>query len=47
MSTPSDQQSPDPGPGPRQPSTQEIPVVTPAAGATSVQQLPPPSAPVA
>ncbi|MCA0147002.1 hypothetical protein [Blastococcus sp. LR1] len=46
MSTPSDPQSPDSPPGPRQPSTQEIPVVTPQpAGATSVQQLPPPSAP--
>ncbi|TFV45414.1 hypothetical protein [Blastococcus sp. TF02A-35] len=47
MSTPSDPQSPAPATGPRQPTTQEIPVVTPpATGATSVQQLPPPSAPV-
>lgn len=46
MSTPSDPQSPDSPTGPRQPTTQEIPVVTPApTGATSVQQLPPPSAP--
>ncbi|RBY93652.1 hypothetical protein DQ237_16885 [Blastococcus sp. TF02-8] len=46
MSTPSDPQSPEPTDGPRQPTTQEIPVVVPpATGATSVQQLPPPSSP--
>ena len=46
MSTPSDPQSPNAPAGPGQSSTQEIPVVTPAAaGATSVQQLPPPSSP--
>ncbi|MGY2001576.1 hypothetical protein [Blastococcus sp. SYSU DS1024] len=47
MSTPSEPQSPTPGTGPAQSSTQEIPVVTPASGTpTTVQQLPPPSAPV-
>ncbi|MGY1887009.1 hypothetical protein ACI799_17100 [Blastococcus sp. SYSU DS0753] len=47
MSTPSEPQSPTAGTGPAQSSTQEIPVVTPASGTpTTVQQLPPPSAPV-
>ncbi|RZU33866.1 hypothetical protein [Blastococcus saxobsidens] len=47
MSTPTDPQFPDAPAGPPPSSTQEIPVVTPAApaGATSVQQLPPPSSP--
>ncbi|MDP5185007.1 hypothetical protein QOZ88_20425 [Blastococcus sp. BMG 814] len=47
MSTPSEQQTPTTGAGPAQSSTQEIPVPAPASGGpTTVQQLPPPSAPV-
>lgn len=45
MSTPSDPHPPAGSTGPAQSSTQEIPVVAPAATRTTVQQLPPPSAP--
>ncbi|MGY1724039.1 hypothetical protein [Blastococcus sp. SYSU DS0533] len=46
MSTPSEQQTPVPGAGPAQSSTQEIPIPAPVSGTpTTVQQLPPPSAP--
>jgi hypothetical protein len=47
VSMPTDPQSPGAPAGAAQPTTQEIPVVAPTTGgATSVQQLPPPSAPV-
>ncbi|MGY2067865.1 hypothetical protein [Blastococcus sp. SYSU DS0619] len=45
MTTPSDPQTPTPGPGFAQPDTAEIPVAAPAAARTTIQQLPPPSAP--
>ncbi|WP_346620890.1 hypothetical protein [Blastococcus montanus] len=45
MSTPSEDHPPAGSTGPAQSSTQEIPVVAPAATRTTVQQLPPPSAP--
>ncbi|MDK3255087.1 hypothetical protein [Blastococcus capsensis] len=46
MSTPSDPPPPAPGTGPAQPTTQEIPAAAPASARTTIQQLPPPSAPV-
>ncbi|MCF6509800.1 hypothetical protein E9549_20740 [Blastococcus sp. MG754426] len=47
MSTPSEQQTPAAGAGPSPSSTQEIPIPAPVSGTpTTVQQLPPPSAPV-